>query len=133
MGAPGANGATGANGANGTDGTGPAFEVFGTLKPIGATSSPVLGQNLGVGAYVISADVTVESAVATEVTCVLGGGGEAKAFVNLNEPASLSLSTTRGLNAAGAETLTCTAPGGAIAKYANLIATQVKSQVRTAF
>ena len=131
-GAKGATGATGPKGANGTDGTGPAFEVFGTLKPIGATSSPIVAQNLGAGAYVVSADVTVESAVATEVTCTLSGGGEAKAFVNLNEPASLSLSTTRTLTAAGAEMLACTAPGGATAKYANLIATQVKSQSRVA-
>jgi hypothetical protein len=78
----------------------------------------------------VSANVTVESSTNTEVTCTLSGGGEAKGYVHLGEPASLSLSVTRTLSAAGAETLTCAAPGGATAKYANLIATQVKSQSR---
>jgi hypothetical protein len=131
-GATGATGARGATGAAGADGTGPAFEVFGSAKAIGATSTPVLGQNLGAGAYVLSADVTIESAAETEVTCNLSGGGEAKGFVEAGVPDTLSLSVTRTFAAAGAESLTCSAPGGATAKSANLIATQVKSQSRIA-
>jgi len=92
-----------------------AFEVFGSAKPIGATATPVLGQNLGAGAYVLSADVTVESATETEVTCNLGSGGEAKGFVEPGVPDTLSLSATRTFAAAGTESLTCSAPGGATA------------------
>lgn len=129
-GAKGAQGATGPRGTNGTDGTGPAVEVFGVLKPIEATGSTVLAQNLGVGAYAISADLTVESAAPTAVTCVLTGGGEANVFVEPGKPVSLSLSVTRSLGAVGPQALACSAPAGATAKYANLIATQVKSQSR---
>jgi hypothetical protein len=131
-GAKGATGATGATGARGTDGTGSAFEVFGTSKAIGSVPSQIVAENLPAGAYVVSADVTVEGTIATAVTCTLSGGGEAMGFVDSGEPASLSLSVTRTLSAAGSETLTCSAPGGATAKYANLIATQVKSQSRVA-
>lgn len=131
-GGTGATGARGATGAAGTDGTGPAFEVFGSAKPIGVTSTPILAQNLGAGAYVVSADVTVESALETEVTCNLSGGGEAKGFAEPGVPDTLSLSVTRTFPAAGAESLTCSAPAGATVKYANLIATQVKSQSRVA-
>ena len=126
-GAKGATGAAGAKGAAGADGTGPAFEVFGTLKPIGTGATTIVAENLNVGAYVVSADVTVESGVATEVTCTLTGGGEAKGFVEAGRPASLSLSVTRPPGSAGPQALTCAAPGGATAKYANLVATQVKS------
>ena len=132
-GATGAKGDTGARGPAGAEGAGPAFEVFGTAKPIGTTSGQVIAQNLPAGAFVVSANVTVESAVNTVVTCTLSGGGEAKTVVASEEPESLSLSTTRTLSAAGAETLNCVASvGGATAKYANLIATQVKSQTRVA-
>jgi Collagen triple helix repeat (20 copies) len=131
-GTTGARGATGATGAKGESGEGPAFEVFGTLKSIEAGGNAVVAENLAAGAYAISADVTVESGAATEVTCTLNGGGEAKGFVEVGKPASLSLSVTRNLGAAGNATLTCAAPGGATAKYANLIATQVKSQSRVA-
>lgn len=133
QGKTGKTGAKGATGATGPAGTGPALEVFGTLKPIAAGGSTVLAQNLGAGAYVVSADVTLESTASTTVTCTLSGGGEAIGFVEPNQPTTLSLSVTRSLSAAGNATLTCSgAPAAATAKHANLIATQVKSVSRVA-
>jgi hypothetical protein len=132
-GAKGAQGAQGAKGATGADGTGPAFEVFGTLKTIGAGATTIVGENLGAGAYVSSANVVVEATAPGTVTCTLSSGGEASAnFGVVGQITTLSLSATRTLGAAAAETLTCSAPEGATAKYANLIATQVKSQSRVA-
>jgi hypothetical protein len=131
-GAKGAQGIKGDKGERGETGAGPAYEVFGSSKPIPAASTAVLAENLPLGAYLVSANVTVESTVPTEVTCTLSGGGEAKAAVAPAEPASLSVSVTRTLGAVGAETLSCAAPAGATAKYANLIATQVRSQTRVA-
>jgi hypothetical protein len=131
-GATGARGAQGNTGAPGADGTGPALEVFGALKPIAAGGSPVVAQNLAAGAYAVSANVVVESTVETTVTCVLTGGGEATGFVEAGLPVTLTLSVVRNLGAAGNATVTCSAPGGATAKYANLIATQVKSVSRVA-
>lgn len=131
-GATGARGAQGNTGAPGADGTGPALEVFGALKPIAAAGSPVVAQNLAAGAYAVSANVVVESTVETAVTCVLTGGGEAAGFVEPGLPVTLTLSVVRNLGAAGNATVTCSAPGGATAKYANLIATQVKSVSRVA-
>lgn len=132
-GAKGAQGAQGAKGAAGADGTGPAFEVFGTMKTIGAGATTILAENLGAGAYVSSANVVVEATAPGTVTCTLSSGGEASAnFGVVGQITTLSLSATRTLGSAGAETLTCSAPEGATAKYANLIATQVKSQSRVA-
>jgi hypothetical protein len=132
-GAKGDTGARGPAGAAGTDGTGPAFEVFGTMKTIGAGATAIVGENLGAGAYVSSANVVVEATAPGTVTCTLSGGGEASAnFGVAGQITTLSLSATRTLGSAGAETLTCSAPEGATAKYANLIATQVKSQSRVA-
>jgi hypothetical protein len=131
-GATGARGAQGNTGAPGADGTGPALEVFGTLKPIPAGGESVVAQNLAPGAYVVSANVVVESTVETAVTCVLTGGGEATGVVEPGSPVTLTLSVVRNLGAAGNATLTCSAPDGAMAKYANLIATQVKSVSRVA-
>jgi Collagen triple helix repeat (20 copies) len=129
-GATGARGAQGNTGAPGADGTGPAFEVFGALKPIAATGNSVVAQNLAPGAYMVSANVVVESTVETAVTCVLTGGGEATGLVEPGAPETLTLSVVRNVAGAGNATLTCSAPGGATAKYANLIATQVKSVSR---
>jgi hypothetical protein len=129
-GARGEKGATGAAGAAG--GNGPAYEVFGTAKAIATSGGAVLATNLAAGAYVVTADLTVEGATATTVTCTLNGGGEAVAYVEPNQPASLSLSVTRNLGSAGNATLSCAAPAGATAKYADLIATQVKSVSRVA-
>lgn len=131
-GATGARGAQGPQGPSGADGNGPALEVFAGLKPIEAGGSTVVAENLGAGAYAVSANVAVESATATTVTCVLNGGGEAVGFVEAGSPATLTLSVVRNLGTAGNATLTCSAPGGATAKYANLIATQVKSVSRVA-
>jgi hypothetical protein len=130
-GATGAKGAQGPAGKNGEDGTGPAFEVFGALKPIGATSTSIVATTLGKGAYVFSADVVVESGgAATRVTCKLSAGGEAAASLGPNGVTTLSLSTTGTLNAAGSASLACESPAAATATYANLIATQVKAQTR---
>ena len=132
-GATGARGAQGNTGAPGADGTGPALEVVSGAKPIEAAGSTVVSQNLAPGAYVVTADVVVESAATTLVTCSLNGSNsEAVGNVAVGVPATLTLSGVRSLSAASAATLTCAAPGGATAKYANLIATQVKSASRAA-
>jgi hypothetical protein len=132
-GATGARGAQGNTGAPGADGTGPAFEVVAGAKPIEAVGSSVVAQNLAPGAYVVTADVVVESAATTSVTCSLNGSNsEAVGDVSAGFPTTLTLSGVRSLGAASNATLTCAAPGGATAKYANLIATQVKSASRAA-
>lgn len=135
-GATGAKGDTGARGPAGADGTGPASEVFSTSltpKTVAPTPTSVLTQNLSAGAYVVTANVVVEATSPGTVTCTLASGGEAVDDLNgVNQTATLSLSATRTLGGAGAETLTCSATGGATATYANLIATQVKTQTRTA-
>jgi hypothetical protein len=128
----GATGNTGARGAQGEAGTGPAFEVFGTNKSISSGGSAIVAENLGSGAYVVSANVAIESSVETTVTCTLNGGGGAVGYVESGVPTTLSLSVTRNIGSAGNATLTCSAPGGATVKYANVIATQVKSQSRVA-
>jgi hypothetical protein len=128
----GATGNTGARGAQGEAGTGPAFEVFATNKAIGSGASAIAAQNLAAGAYVVSANVAIISTGPTEVTCTLNGGGEAVGYVESGAPTTLSLSVTRNISGAGNATLTCSAPGGATAKYANVIATQVRSQSRVA-
>jgi hypothetical protein len=132
-GATGARGAQGNTGAPGADGTGPALEVVASAKPIEAVGSTVVQQNLAPGAYVVTADVVVESTATTSVTCSLNGSNsEAVGDVSPGFPTTLTLSGVRSLGAAGNATLTCAAPGGATAKYANLIATQVKSASRAA-
>lgn len=131
-GARGATGATGAKGANGTDGTGPAFEVFATGKAIGTGSTTIASQNLGAGAYVISANVVVEGPAEATVLCLLNTGGEATGTIPAGGGATtLSLSVTATFGAAGAATLTCSTDTSASERYANLVATQVKSQSRT--
>jgi hypothetical protein len=132
-GAAGAKGAQGPTGKTGEDGTGPAYEVFGAMRPIEASATTVLSQTLSGGQYVLSVDVAVESSVPTAVTCVLseGGGAEGVAFVEPGKPASLSLSVLRSVGSSGTVSkLICSAPGGATARYANVIATQVKSVSR---
>jgi hypothetical protein len=130
-GAKGATGGAGAKGATGADGTGPAFEVFGTAKSVDG-STQILSETLGAGSYVVSANAVIETSSGTPVTvtCTLNGGGEAKASVISGEPQTVSLSAVRGLGGAGAATLTCSASSGTTVSYANVIATQVKSQVR---
>jgi hypothetical protein len=133
-GAKGATGSQGQRGAPGADGIGPAFEVFGVNKSISSGGSTVIAENLS-GAFVITADVSLESTVATQVSCFLNGNENqsiAEGFVEPGHPTTLSLSQTRNVGSAGNATLTCSAPGGATAKYANVIATQVQSQSRFA-
>jgi hypothetical protein len=130
-GATGAKGVQGIQGPKGEPGDLPAFEVFGATKPIGVAPSQVVAENLNNGSYVISANVVVKATAAGTVACSLNGGGEAVAtFGAAEEVTTLSLSVVRSLSAAGPAALTCAATGGATASYANLIATQVKSQSR---
>jgi Collagen triple helix repeat (20 copies) len=131
-GTTGAKGAQGIQGPKGEAGDLPAFEVFGNTKPIGVAPTPVLAENLNTGAYVVSANVVVQATAAGTVNCTLSGGGEAVATLGAAETTTLSLSVTRGLGAAAPVTLTCSATGEATATYANLVATQVKSQSRAA-
>ncbi|MCW2981625.1 MAG: hypothetical protein JWO14_3352 [Solirubrobacterales bacterium] len=134
-GATGARGAQGNTGAPGADGTGPALEVVTSLKPIEAGGITVVSQNLAPGAYVITADVVVEttSVTTTAVTCTLNGSNsEAIGNVVAGSPVTLTLSGVRSFAAASAAILSCAAPAGTTAKYANLIATQVKSASRAA-
>ncbi len=132
-GAKGATGARGATGAQGADGTGPAFEIFGTAKAIGGATS-VLSEPLAAGSYVVSANASVETAVAgpVVVTCVLSGGGEAQATIAPGEPTTVSLGVSRTFGGAGVVTLTCSATGASTVRYANLVATQVRSLARAA-
>jgi hypothetical protein len=134
-GAKGAAGAKGATGTPGADGTGPAFEVVtGAAKPVVAGGSAILAQNLGAGAYVVSANVVLEGTAASVVTCSLNGGGEAQGTVEAGKPTTISLSVVRNLAAAGNATLSCSAPASGVAtvRSGNLIATQVKSVSRVA-
>lgn len=140
-GAAGAKGDTGARGPAGADGTGPAFEVFANEaagKTVGTTPTQILAENLPAGAYVISANIALEVTPALSVvTCTLTTGGEAVTAVS-NEggkpfPATVSLSDTTTFGAAGSTALICTSGGTPVpVDYANLIATQVKSQSRVA-
>ena len=67
------------------------------------------------------------------MTCTLNGSNsEAVGTVEAGAPLTLTLAGVRSFASASAATLTCAAPGGATAKYANLIATQVKSASRAA-
>lgn len=141
-GATGAKGDTGARGATGADGTGPAFEVFANEaagKTVGTTPAPILAENLPAGAYVISANIALEVTPALSVvTCTLSTGGEAVTAVSDEGgtkpvPATVSLSDTTNFGAAASTALICTSGGTAVpVDYANLIATQVKSQARVA-
>lgn len=131
-GARGAQGPRGDRGEKGEPGTGPAFEVFGADKAITSTVAPVVAENLAAGAYVVSANVVVEATATSTVTCTLTEGGEAVASLAAGETTTLSLSVVRGLGSAGSATLNCSATGGATARYANLVATQVRSKSRVA-
>jgi Collagen triple helix repeat (20 copies) len=130
-GARGSTGAAGAKGTAGTDGTGPAFEVFTSNK---AVPGPIVAQTLGAGAYTLSANVSLtnSSGAAAKVICLISGGGEMNTTIGDTESATMSLSTTRSLNAATAVELTCAGPSGVTATYANMIATQAKSVARAA-
>jgi Collagen triple helix repeat (20 copies) len=136
-GATGSKGDTGARGPAGVD-AGPATEVFREVaKLIGTAPTQVLAQNLSPGAYVITANVVLVEAGTTMkiVNCQLDGGGLAETAVNGAEgiAATVTLSTTETLGAAGTATLACeTEAGGEVnAVYANLVATRVASQTRS--
>jgi hypothetical protein len=139
-GATGAKGDTGARGLPGADGNGPAFEVFanaGAGKALATAPTQVLAENLPAGAYVISANLSLEpSAGASPVACVLSTGGEAVTTVVGGAPefsATISLSGTITLGTAGSTALICISEGEPVpVQYANVIATQVKSQTRVA-
>jgi len=135
-GATGAKGDAGAKGAPGADGTGPAFEVLTLNKTIGDASPPLLSQGLAAGAYVITADVTATNntgAEALPIECTLVAGTEssaAAATMAKGDVQSLSVSLTHTFGSTGAVTLTCNSPEAVLVDSANMISTQVKSQVR---
>jgi hypothetical protein len=138
-GAKGATGPQGKTGPAGADGTGPAFEVFTAGKTVTTAPATVVAGTLAAGAYAVSADVFLESAgKLTTVTCTLNVNGvvaEAAGTVGANprESVTLPLSVTRTIGGAGTDVVTCsTTSETATVKYANLIATQVKSQSRAA-
>jgi len=138
-GATGAKGDTGARGPAGTDGTGPAFEVFTSSKAVGPGSPPLLSQALGGGAYVITANVTATNNTAEAepipIECTLAAGSEssaAAATLDKGDVQSLSVSLTHTFASAGAVTLTCNSPVPLLVDSGNMIATQVKQQVRVA-
>jgi hypothetical protein len=137
-GATGAKGAQGTRGEKGDPGTGPAFEVFtASSRP---TPGQILAQTLGAGAYVVTADVRVTNTAAGKgpvpVECTLSGGGVASgvmaATMAEGAVATVSASMTTAFGTAGAVTLTCNSPVPVLVDYANIIATQVKSQARAA-
>jgi hypothetical protein len=141
-GTTGSKGDAGARGPAGADGTGPAFEVVtGAPKTVGPGGSQVLAENLPAGAYVVSANVAIEpeaTGVLSVVFCTLSGGGQAVTWVERTSstkefPSTVSLSGSVTLTSAGSSALTCsTSVGNVIVEYANVIATQVKSQSRIA-
>jgi hypothetical protein len=132
-GATGASGAAGTKGAAGTDGTGPAFEVFATGKAIATSpsSTVIATQGLAAGAYVLSANVVVEGSGEPTVTCNLNAGGESVAAIPAGGTTTMSLSVTATVGVGGSATLSCSTTGPASERYANLVATQVKSQLRS--
>lgn len=130
-GAVGATGPAGAKGAAGADGTGPAYEVFATGKAIAVGTPTVIATaNVPAGAYVFSANVVVEGPGEPTVTCNLNAGGEAIAAIPAGGIITVPLSATGTFGAAGSVTLACSSSGPASERYANLIATQVRSQTR---
>jgi Collagen triple helix repeat (20 copies) len=134
-GTPGAKGATGNKGdtgLTGPSGTGPAYETFTEGRAIEFGGNAVVAEALAAGSYVISANVSLDTSAKTNVTCTLDGGGKASVSLEPAGLATLSLSVTRKLEVAGSATVTCSAPSNAVATYANVIATQVKSQTRLA-
>jgi Collagen triple helix repeat (20 copies) len=135
-GATGAKGATGIKGDTGTtgaNGTGPAYEIWTNSRSIEPAGNVVVAENLAAGAYVISADVVAEAnGTPTTVICELNGGGKSVVSLEPGKSGTLSLSVTRTLGAADSATVTCSASTGAASTYANVIATQVKSQLRVA-
>src|ERR1700742_2055730 len=138
-GAKGATGPQGKTGNQGEAGTGPAFEVFTSGKTVTTAPTTVVAGTLPAGAYVVSADVYLESAgKLTTVTCSLNVGGivaEAAGTVGANakEAVTLPLAVTRTLGGGRTHVAACTASKDTAAvKSANVIATQVKSQPRAA-
>jgi hypothetical protein len=134
-GARGAQGPRGEKGERGEPGTGPAFEVF--TRTSTSTPGQILGQTLGAGAYVITADVTATNNTGTPgtvpVECTLLAGTESSArAVTLAEGdvGTISVSITHTFASAGAATLTCNSPVPLLVDGANMIATQVRSQSR---
>jgi hypothetical protein len=135
-GAKGAQGAQGTRGVTGADGTGPAFEVFTASK---TAPGQILSQTLGAGAYVVTADITATNTTGTEpvpIECTLSGAGVASGgmatTLGVGDVGTVSASMTTTFGAAGVVTLTCNSPVPVLVDYANIIATQVKSQTRAA-
>jgi hypothetical protein len=88
----------------------------------------VAAMPLAGGAYATSANVVVQSAAGSVVTCTLTGGGEAIATVPSSGAETLSLSAARG---AGSAIVLCSATGaGAELTYASITAIQTKTQSR---
>jgi hypothetical protein len=138
-GAKGATGAQGKAGVAGADGTGPAFEVFASGKTVTTAPTTVVAGTLPAGAYAVSANVVLESiGKGTTVTCSLNVGGvaaEAAGTVGATakEAITLPVSIARTLGGASTDVVSCSASSETVSvKYANVIATQVKSQSRAA-
>lgn len=131
-GTKGAQGATGARGPIGPNGAGPAYEVFSGGKAVGPVLEPVAAENLAIGKYVISSNVTLEGTgrVACVLNGIVGGGGESTGFLVAGQPVTLSVSVVRNLGAAGNAVVSCVAPEGATALSANVIAAQVTDVTR---
>jgi hypothetical protein len=138
-GARGAQGPRGEKGERGEPGTGPAFEVFTAVPKTTEGEGQILTQNLGAGAYVITADVMARntSGVTTEalpIACTVHAGGEQSgeitAQIENGATQSLSVSLTHTFGSAGTATLVCHSPQPFSVLYANMIATQVRSQAR---
>jgi hypothetical protein len=137
-GAAGAKGAQGPTGKAGEDGTGPAIETVNKpASPVPFTSAlQVVAEPLAAGSYATAAQVVIKGGPGepSTVTCVLTGGGEARATVSsLNDFATLSLAANRGLGGAGSAAVTCSTEGGpAEFTFASVNAIQVRSQTRVA-
>jgi hypothetical protein len=135
-GAKGAQGVQGARGPAGPDGAGPAFEVFTNAPKSTEGEGQILSLPLAAGAYVISADVMAhnETGGPLPVACTIHAGteqsGEMTATLSGPDTQSVSVSLTHSFAAAGTVTLVCHSPVTLSIPYANMIATQVKSQTR---
>jgi hypothetical protein len=140
-GAKGAQGIQGPRGANGSDGTGPAFEVVTAGPKSTEGEGQILSLPLGAGAYVITADVMGHNGTGVEseplpIACTLHAeseqSGEMTATIADGDTQSISVSLTHTFGSAGTVTLVCHSPLTFSIPYANMIATQVKSQARAA-
>jgi hypothetical protein len=138
-GAKGPQGVQGARGPAGADGTGPAFEAFTKTPKSTEGEGQVLALPLPAGAYVITADVMAHNGTGVEaeslpVACTIHAGaeqsGEMTATIADGDTQSLPVSLTHSFGSAGTVTLVCHSPVPLTVLYANMIATQVRSQAR---